>query len=357
MSRAFGALRDRAVLVTGHTGFKGSWLALWLHRLGAHVHGYSLPAPTTPSHFVAADVESRLASHRTADVRDRAALRDAFSDVRPDVVFHLAAQPLVRRGHAEPFETFSINTLGTAAVLDAVREAGRPMAVVIVTSDKCYRNLDDGSPCREGDPLGGTEPYGASKAAAEIVVEAYRHSYFESGLVRLASARAGNVIGGGDWAPDRLIPDCIRALERGETVVVRNPDAVRPWQHILEPLAGYLTLAVRLLSDAGPQASRAWNFGPDQRGEATVREVVRGLFAAWGSGSWREHRDGSEPAEAPQLRLSIEHTRQELGWSPRWSLETALLRTAAWYRRHRESGGRALVDASLADIAEYESAA
>jgi CDP-glucose 4,6-dehydratase len=357
------AFRGRSVLVTGHTGFKGSWLALWLHQLGARVSGYALPPPTEPSLFRAAGVRERLAAHYERDLRDREALRGALAAAVPSVVFHLAAQPLVRRGYAEPFETFETNVLGTVAVLEAVRELGLRCVVVVVTSDKCYENHEQVWPYRECDRLGGADPYSASKAATELVVEAYRHSYFPPAEqarhgVWLASARAGNVIGGGDWAPDRIVPDCIRALAAGRPVHVRRPQALRPWQHVLEPLGGYLTLAAGLLRGDAPHLASAWNFGPRPDDEATVRDVVEALLRAWGEGAWLDEPEPGALPETGQLRLGIDRARCELGWRPRWSLAEAVARTALWYRRHAQLGDQAgaMAEACLSEIAEYEAA-
>jgi CDP-glucose 4,6-dehydratase len=358
-----GAFRGVRVLVTGHTGFKGSWLALWLHRLGAEVTGYSLPPATEPSLFRAAGVRDGLAVHHEADVRDRRALRAAFDAAAPVVVFHLAAQPIVRRGYAEPYETIETNVLGTAAVLDTVRELGLRCVVVVVSSDKCYLNRESGRPCRESDRLGGDDPYSASKAAAELVVEAYRRSYFAPAEaprhgVWVASARSGNVIGGGDWSPDRIVPDCARALAAGRPVTVRNPCALRPWQHVLEPLCGYLTLAARLLAGDAPHLASEWNFGPRPEDEASVRDLVSALHKAWGAGSWVELPQSGAPREAVVLRLAIDGALRALGWRPRWSLDEAIRRTAHWYRRQAEIGDRtgAMADACLAEIRDYESA-
>jgi CDP-glucose 4,6-dehydratase len=357
------AFRGRPVLVTGHTGFKGSWLSLWIARLGARVTGYALPPPTRPSLFEAGGVRARLTAHWEADVRDRTALRAALAEATPDVVFHLAAQPIVRRSYASPVETFDVNVLGTAVLLDAVRELGLRCAVVVVTSDKCYENREPSRPRRESDRLGGDDPYSASKAAAEIVVESYRRSYFPPADaarhgVLLSTARAGNVIGGGDWAEDRIVPDCVRALGDGQPVAVRNPRSRRPWQHVLEPLAGYLTLAAALLGTDAPRFAEAWNFGPRPDDEATVCEVVDAFLGEWGNGTWAERPEAEAPTEAARLRLSIDAAVRRLGWSPRWALAEAIRRTARWYRRHADGGGvpGAMAEACLAEIADYEAA-
>lgn len=331
------ALRDRAVLVTGHTGFKGGWLTLWLADLGAQVHGYALAPPTEPSLFDVATVARALVSDTRADLADLAALTATLEQVRPEVVFHLAAQPLVSEGYRDPLGTIATNVTGTANLLQAIRAVDSVRAVVVVASDKVYENLETGHPFSERDPLGGHDPYSASKAAAEIVVASYRSSFFGDGghPARIATARAGNVIGGGDWAGDRLVPDCIRAFVAGEPAQLRHPAAVRPWQHVLEPLSGYLALASRLLGDGGEHYARAWNFGPDPADDASVSDVAHRLALLWGSGAVALHDSGAQQHEAGLLRLDSTLARAELGWAPGWSLERALEQTVAWYRAWR----------------------
>lgn len=344
----------RTVLVTGHTGFKGGWLSLMLHRLGARVHGFALPPPTVPNLFELARVDTALAGDHRGDVNDVDAVREVVRASRPSVVFHLAAQPLVRAGYREPLATFATNVMGTAYVLDAVRDSETVRAVVVVTTDKVYDNREWPHPYREPDPLGGHEPYGASKAAAELVVAAYRASFFAAAAhsVRLASARAGNVVGGGDFAPDRLVPDCLRAFAAGQPVVLRNPAAVRPWQHVLEPLSGYLRLAEGLLGPGGAELARAWNFGPDVGGDATVGEVARRVAELWGRGATVLARPAATgPAEAGLLRLDSSLARHGLGWTPRWSLDTALARTVAWHEA--AAVGQDLHALTLAQIDDY----
>jgi CDP-glucose 4,6-dehydratase len=361
------AFAQRSVLVTGHTGFKGSWLSLWLSRLGARVTGYALAPSTDPSAFVAAGVRGVLCAHHEADIRDSARLAQAMRACAPDVVLHLAAQPLVRLSYEQPRETFDVNVVGTASVLDAVRALGRPCAVIVVTSDKCYDNREHTWGYRETDPLGGLDPYSASKGAAEMVVASYRHSFFppervhEHG-VKLASVRAGNVIGGGDWAQDRILADSARSLGSGQPVQVRNPHSLRPWQHVLEPLGGYLLLAARMLTTPdGARLADAWNFGPSSLEVVTVGELVDLFVAAWGSGSWQDASLGGQPHEARLLRLSIDKAVTLLGWRPRWSVSEAVRRAALWYRRFYEKAPAARVagsmcNACLADIADYEAA-
>ena len=347
---------NRSVLVTGHTGFKGGWLSLWLHQLGAEVHGSALDPPTTPSFFEAANVASSLASDTRADLADLARLKDAMAAARPVVVFHLAAQPLVRASYRDPLGTFATNVMGTAHVLEAARSAASVQAVVLITTDKVYQNREQPDySYGERDPLGGHDPYSGSKAASEIVAESYRKSFFADGA-RVATARAGNVIGGGDWAEDRLVPDCLRAFDRTEPVRLRHPEAVRPWQHVLEPLSGYLRLAERLVSMHGRTFARAWNFGPDSSDDASVGAVADMTATLWGSAARVEHAPSKDnPHEAGFLRLDNRQAKQELGWRPRWSLADALERTVAWHRAWKTGGDMRAF--SLSQIRDYESTA
>jgi CDP-glucose 4,6-dehydratase len=352
-----GAFSGRRVFVTGHTGFKGAWLAAWLLDLGAEVTGYALPPATDPSLFDELGLAAH-ARHVLADVRDRERLRREMVAARPSVVFHLAAQPLVRLGYAQPHETFETNVMGTVDVLEAVRACESVAAVVVVTSDKCYHNAETGRAFREEDPLGGRDPYSASKGCAELVTAAYRSSFFgEERGAAVASARAGNVIGGGDWAADRIVPDCVSAVVSEEPVVVRNPDAVRPWQHVLESLSGYLWLAACLLRDGGTFAG-AWNFGPAGEDAARpVRWVVETFLEEWGAGSWSvpERADG-RLREARLLSLDSGKARDLLGWREVWDAATAVRRTAAWYRAFYD--GSRSAQALVADqLRAYEAAA
>jgi CDP-glucose 4,6-dehydratase len=327
-----GFWRGRRVLVTGHTGFKGAWLALWLHRLGAQVTGFAAAAPTTPSLFEAARV-GELVEDVRGDVRDERAVGEAVARARPEVVFHLAAQAIVRAALDDPAGTYAVNVLGTAHVLGAVREA----AVVCVTSDKCY--APSPGPHREGDPLGGRDPYSSSKAAQELVAEAYRDSLG----VRVATARAGNVIGGGDWGHDRLLPDLVRGRESGEPVVLRHPDALRPWQHVLDPLAGYLTLAERLHGSA--EWAAPWNFGPEE--SRSVSWVVERVRARWPLDV--RVADPGDGIEAPELRLDATAARERLQWRPRMDAGAAVAATVCWYDEVR--GGR---DARIVTLTQIE---
>ncbi len=328
--------RDRAVLVTGHTGFKGAWLSLWLQSLGARVHGLSLDVPPSePSLYELARVAEGMAGSVSGDVRDSAVTSRALDAAQLEIVIHMAAQPLVRRSFAEPRATYETNVIGTANLLDAIRACECVRAVVIVTSDKCYENRETDHAYREGDPLGGRDPYSSSKAAAELLTSAYRSSFFsDPDGPRIASARAGNVIGGGDWGEDRLIPDIARAAVTGEPLRLRNPGAVRPWQHVLNPLSGYLLLAQSLC--ASPEHARAWNFGPDERDTRTVQWVVERISELW-PGVVRWERDGGEhPHEAHYLKLDSSLARTQLAWVSQLGLDEGLAATVEWYRGWRE---------------------
>jgi CDP-glucose 4,6-dehydratase len=338
----------RRVLVTGHTGFKGTWLSLWLIQLGAEVTGFSLAPPTQPSLFELAGAGRGL-THREGDIRDPQALRQAFEDARPELVVHLAAQSLVRESYREPVATYQTNVIGTVNVLEACRQV--PVrAVVVVTSDKCYQNRSVHAPFRESDPLGGSDPYSSSKAAAELATAAYRSSFFAAHGPAVATARAGNVIGGGDFAAERLIPDVVRAFVARERPAIRNPQAVRPWQHVLEPLTGYLLLAERLLGgDRG--AARAWNFGPEAEDSKPVAWVVQRALSLLGAAdAWVERQ---EPllAEAASLRLDSREARERLDWRPRLRIDAALEWTIAWYRDWQS--GRDMRQATLEQIREH----
>ena len=337
MNQAFW--RGRRVFITGHTGFKGGWLALWLEHLGAEITGFSLPPATDPNLFTAACVGRNLRS-LIGDVREPAALCEALAGSNAEIVFHCAAQSLVRASYESPVETFATNVMGTVHMLEAMRAVHTVRAAVIVTSDKCYEEGAFGRPYRECDPLGGRDPYSSSKACAELVASAYRASFFKGvDTAAIATTRAGNVLGGGDWAPDRLVPDVVRACAAGEAVKIRYPHAVRPWQHVLEPLHGYLQLAESLLSRS--DLRDAWNFGPSDDDMKPVSEVVGSLVRRWGPGARWVVDDEAHPREAPALRLDSSRARQELGWRPRLSLETALDWTVEWYKTHLESPDRA----------------
>ena len=339
----------KRVLLTGHTGFKGSWLALWLSRLGAQVTGVSLPPATSPNLFTLVRV-AELTHSRFADIRDAEQLARIVKEAAPDIVFHLAAQPLVRASYRQPLETFATNVMGTAHLLDSLRGLPAVKVAVLITTDKVYQNQEWPYPYREDDTLGGHDPYSASKAAAEIVAASYRDAFLAAQGMAVATARAGNVIGGGDWAEDRLIPDAVRAWEADKPLEVRRPQAIRPWQHVLEPLAGYLILAEQLRHR--PNLAGAYNFGPETGAAATVREVIEQASTSYGRGQviWG---DGSEgPHEAGWLALEIAKARTTLGVTPQWSLFEAIDRTMKWYRHQRE--GADARELCLAEIAAFE---
>lgn len=347
--------RDKRVFLTGHTGFKGGWLSLWLQQLGAQVSGYALAPPTETDLFSLAGVARGMASH-IADVRDLATLQQAVRDHAPDIVFHLAAQPLVRASYADPVGTYATNVMGTAHLLEAVRHTPGIRAVVVVTSDKCYDNREWVWGYRECDPLGGHDPYSSSKGAAELVTAAYRQSFFQSAAhagagVAVATARAGNVIGGGDWAADRLVPDVLQSLASGVPARIRNPHAIRPWQHVLEALRGYLVLA-QYLHDQGQTFAQAWNFGPEQGDARPVGWVADELARLWGpQASWVAD-PGEHPHEARYLKLETSQAAARLGWIPRLGLSEALRLTVDWTRRHR--AGEDMRGVTLEQIRGYQ---
>ena len=326
--------RGRRVLLTGHTGFKGSWLALWLTSLGAQVTGVSLPPETSPNHWDLLGLD--IADHRV-DIRDSQALQQIMADARPEIVFHLAAQALVRRSYRDPLESWSTNVMGTAGVLEACRKTAGVRAVVVVTTDKCYENHEWEWGYRENDKLGGHDPYSASKAGAELVAASYRSAYFSGAdAPQLATARAGNVIGGGDWSEDRLIPDLVRSVGAGTAMEIRSPEATRPWQHVLESLSGYLLLGQGLLAQR-PGLAEGWNFGPEVEGNRSVAEVLAALSQYWPELSWRV-ADAPQPHEARLLYLDSAKARARLGWRPVWTVAEALAATADWYRAYLSDG-------------------
>jgi CDP-glucose 4,6-dehydratase len=367
-----GVFSSRRVFVSGHTGFKGSWLTLWLLDLGADVTGYALEPPTDPSLFECLDLAA-LAGRRftdvRGDVRDAAALSQTLRDARPEIVMHLAAQPMVRHSYAEPHATYETNVMGTVNVLESVRELAAadagPRVVVNVTSDKCYENLEVRRAYVEGDALGGYDPYSSSKACSELVTAAYRRSFFEAvGQTAVASARAGNVLGGGDWGEDRILPDCIRALTGGEPVEVRSPGAVRPWQHVLEPLSGYLCLAAALwkgrlhAEDSASAATGAWNFGPGADCLVPVAKIVDAVVREWGAGEWRVDERAGAPHEAGLLVLDAGKAERELGWRPAWDVGEAVAATVRWYKEWAAgAGSERLGVLCREDIAAYVGAA
>lgn len=353
------AFHGKTVWLSGHTGFKGAWLARWLGQLGARVHGFAQPPATTPSVFEQLGLTQKI-EHEIGDVRDAEAVKKSILRVQPDFVFHLAAQALVRYSYAHPLETYAVNVMGTAHVLEALRSLGKNCAAVIITTDKCYENREMDYAYAEDDHLGGHDPYSASKGAAEIIISAHRRSFFGQSPVRIASARAGNVIGGGDWALDRIVPDCIRALQRGDAIPVRNPHATRPWQHVLEPLSGYLWLAATLAKPAwvAPDAKAmcsAFNFGPEQEANRNVGDLVREVLKSW-PGRWEDKSDPHAHHEAKLLMLSTAKAKKVLRWQPTWQFETAIARTVEWYRGVNKNPAAA-ESLTRQQIAEYETAA
>ena len=322
--------RGKRVLLTGHTGFKGSWLSLWLQSMGAVIRGVALEAPTEPALFKVAQVAEGM-EHRIADIRDYAAIQALMTEFQPEIVIHMAAQPLVRLSYQQPIETYATNVMGTVHVLEAARHVGSVRAIVNITTDKCYENREWVWGYREDEPMGGHDPYSNSKGCAELVSSAYRRSFLKDAGIAMATARAGNVIGGGDWAADRLVPDILRALEKREPVLIRNPHAIRPWQHVLEPLSGYLLLAERLYND-GQADAEGWNFGPRDEDARPVQWIVEHLCESWGNGAAWSLQPGEHPHEANFLKLDISKARQRLHWTPRWSLETALIRITEWHQ-------------------------
>lgn len=347
-SRAFW--QGKRVLLTGHTGFKGSWLSLWLQGMGAQVRGLALPPPTVPALFEVARVAEGM-DHQVADIRDFAVVQSLVREFEPEIVLHLAAQPLVRLSYQQPVETYATNVMGTVHLLEAARHVGSVKAIVNVTTDKCYENREWAWGYREDEPMGGHDPYSNSKGCVELVSSAYRSSFLNAAGIAMATARAGNVIGGGDWALDRLVPDILRALEQGEPVLIRNPHAIRPWQHVLEPLSGYLLLAERLYTH-GQAEAEAWNFGPRDEDAKPVQWIVERLCQSWGQEARWTLQPGEHPHEASFLKLDISKVRQRLHWTPRWTLATALQRIIDWHRAWLS--GQDMRDFCLQQIHQYQ---
>ena len=341
----------KRVFLTGHTGFKGGWLSLWLQSMGAEVHGYALNPPTETNLFTLAVVDKGMASSAIADIRDLEKLSKAMKAAQAEIVFHLAAQPLVRHSYLDPLETYGVNVMGTVNLLESVRQTPGVKAVVNVTTDKCYENQEWMWAYRENEPMGGYDPYSSSKGCSELVTAAYRRSFLEPAGIALASARAGNVIGGGDWAVDRLIPDFLRALDAGEILRIRDPLATRPWQHVLEPLSGYLMLAERLFTD-GLDYAEAWNFGPSDDDACTVQWILERLIEVRKDVKWQQ--EGIPQAhEAHHLKLDSSKARTLLSWQPRWKVHNALQETLEWH--HAWRNGQDMKSFSLAQVAAYQS--
>jgi CDP-glucose 4,6-dehydratase len=345
--------RGKHVFLTGHTGFKGTWLSLWLHSLGAKVHGLSLHPPTAPNLFTVAELEDGMASHTIGDIRDLATVQTAMHAAQPDIVIHMAAQPLVRESYAEPVETYATNVMGTVHVLESARKIPSVKAIVVVTTDKCYENKEWDWGYRENEPMGGHDPYSNSKGCAELVTSAYRSAFLQSRGVAVASARAGNVIGGGDWAADRLVPDILRAFEHNQPVIIRNPQSTRPWQHVLEPLSGYLVLAEHLYTH-GQVYAEGWNFGPKDDDARPVKWIVEHMVNSWGKGASWQQDGGGHLHEAAYLKLDISKAKSRLGWQPRWPLAATLELITTWHQAFLAKAD--MKKLCLAQIQQYSSA-
>jgi CDP-glucose 4,6-dehydratase len=346
--------RGKKVFLTGHTGFKGAWLSLWLTSMGAKVTGYALAPNTNPNLFDVLAIDSLIEQSHIADIRDLVSLQNAMSEAMPDVVIHMAAQPLVRYSYVNPVETYATNVMGTVHVLESARTIQTVRATVVVTTDKCYENQEWVWGYRENEPMGGYDPYSNSKGCAELVTSAYRQSYFSSpnSINRVASARAGNVIGGGDWSDDRLIPDAIKAFEASLPLMIRNPFATRPWQHVLEPLSGYLILAQALYEKGAPFAS-GWNFGPRDEDNRSVQEVIELVISAWGETAYWQKESLEQPHEANLLKLDCSKALMQLGWIPKWDIEGATKKVVQWQKAFQEKEN--MQEVSLAQINQYMS--
>jgi CDP-glucose 4,6-dehydratase len=346
--------RGKRVFLTGHTGFKGGWLALWLQRLGAEVTGYALAPPTQPSIFELAHVARDMRSI-IGDIRDAEKLSAALRETKPEIVLHLAAQPIVRQSYVDPVETYSTNVMGLISLYEAMRSVSGIRACVNVTSDKCYENREWSYAYRENDAMGGYDPYSSSKGCAELVTSAYRRSFFQDLSLPLASARAGNVIGGGDWATDRLIPDILRAISAGRPVLIRNPSAVRPWQHVLEPLSGYLELAERLSGEDGGRFAEGWNFGPSPEDTRPVQWIVEKMIHHWAAGASWQRDTISGPHEAHALSLDCLKSCRELNWRPLWSIDLAIEQIVNWHKAYLAGGD--MRDVTISQINDYSNKA
>lgn len=348
--------KGRKVLVTGHTGFKGSWLCSWLLNLGAEVAGYSLYLPSDPCHFTTLNLGEKL-YHIEDDIRDKEALKEAFDIFKPEILFHLAAQPIVRKSYRDPVETFETNAMGTLNVLECARNSSSLQAAVFITSDKCYENVEWLWGYRENDRLGGADPYSASKACAELILTSYMRSYFHEEGVRIATARAGNVIGGGDWAPDRIIPDCVRAWSQGAEASIRHPEATRPWQHVLEPVDGYLRLAQRLMQEDDAVRNQSFNFGPGPGVNQSVGELIEELVGHWENAAWSAVASENPQKEAGLLKLNCDKAQALLDWSATLNFEESLKFTGEWYQTYYSSGAEAASALTQKQIEEFSARA
>lgn len=352
----FDIFQGKRILITGHTGFKGSWLTLWLSKLGAEVHGYALSPNTNPNNYTASHISDILESECLADIRSQDTLTKFIHKVKPDCIFHLAAQPIVRRSYAEPVETFDTNVMGSIYLMDAVRKMHIKCTVVMITSDKCYENTGKAQGYVETDAMGGHDPYSASKGCAELAISSYRRSFFPPERiighgVSLASVRAGNVIGGGDWAEDRIIPDAVRAVTSGKPLEIRSPNAVRPWQHVLEPLSGYMLLAAEMMAGEYSLAG-GWNFGPKMNNNpVNVLSIIRQFYDVWEEGEVEFDKDYANLHEAAYLTLSSKKSETVLGWKQQWDISETVSRTAEWYKRYY--AGCDAKELCMADIEEY----
>ena len=341
----------KKIFISGHTGFKGSWLSLWLDSLGAQITGYGLDPSTDPNLFRALEIEESISDHRD-DICDLSALQYVIRSAEPEIIVHMAAQSLVRESYKNPVETYATNVMGTVKLLQAARSCESVRVILVVTSDKCYENREIEKGYSESDPMGGHDPYSSSKGCAELVTSAFRRSFFRNDFeVAVASVRSGNVIGGGDWAIDRIIPDAMRAFSGKQTLQVRNPDSVRPWQHVLEPLSGYMVLCEKMW-DQPSEFSEEWNFGPDDESVCTVEEVTNRVSKFWGDHASWEKYNGNHPHEATLLKLDISKAKNRLGWVPKWDLDTALEKTVSWYKGYYS--GENMYDVSLRQIKEYQ---
>lgn len=347
----FGFWRDRSVFLTGHTGFKGGWMSMWLSKMGAKVHGYSLNASTTPNFFSATKLEERLSSSTIDDIQNYSSLKSAMSYAKPSVVIHMAAQPLVRQSYITPIETLKTNIIGTANLLEAAKKIAGIEAIVNITTDKVYENNEQLKPYIESDKLGGYDPYSASKACAELITAAYRNSFLKESGIKIATVRAGNVIGGGDWATDRLIPDFLRAIDSGKKLIIRNPDAVRPWQHVLEPLSGYLLLVEKLVTH-GDSFAEAWNFGPQENNLKAVSWIIDNLFKKVPDIKWEVDKS-TQPHEAKLLLLDSSKAKLKLGWLQKLPLEVAIDKTIEWHQAWKDN--QLMAEFSISQINSYQS--